>query len=224
MRKHSHTPLRPLPAAFAAFALLLGLCAAAHAINEEDRPPLLPAAPGCQRWLGSASGNDPSVRLQFRLCEQDGQVTGENQWSSLRSGWNLRELEGSWSSDRNLLILHDIRVAEERPEPGWRFCEVDTYTLRREGDKLIGGYDSAACSDHATVELTLQGDDSGLATPTLPPPSTPRPDVGNDVCGCHAANARPVSGGWAGLVLLLGAMVVVKRRRRPTPSPRTRPP
>lgn len=58
------------------------------------RPKLLDDKAGCERWLGTAAGNDPSVRVNLRLCPKDGGVEGELQWSSLQSGWNLRRVVG----------------------------------------------------------------------------------------------------------------------------------
>ncbi len=120
------------------------------------RPPPLEPQSGCELWRGTFSGNDPSVLVEARLCTDDqNQVSGVIQWSSLRSGYNIRQVVGRRDSTRRLL-LHDVRFRDSRPRSGWRFCLINKYVLDPEGrDRLVGRYDSAACSDHARVDLSL---------------------------------------------------------------------
>lgn len=148
--------------------LVLSLGAEARAL---EHPTELPAQAGCERWKGGSSGNDPSARLMFVLCQEGQNVTGEMQWSSLVSGWSVRPIEGSWNGDT--LVMRDLRLSENRPEPGWMFCTVDRWELRRAGNRLEGTYDSAACRDHATVWLERMED---APAPGQPPGSVePRP-------------------------------------------------
>lgn len=145
------------------FAAVLLLLLPATALA---RPPLLPAQQGCELWLGQAHGNDPSVRVNLRLCPTEGGgLSGELQWSSLESGHNVRAVVGSRQGDK--LILRDERIVEEHPEPGWRFCTIERYELTRSGSRLTGTYHSRACNDEATVELSLiTGAGTGAATGT----------------------------------------------------------
>lgn len=155
-----------------------------HAIAVE-RPPPLATPSGCELWVGRASGNDPSTQLELQLCPQpDGSVAGALQWSSTVSGWNVRDVSGRVQPDGTTLFLRDDRVREERPEPGWRFCTVDRYTLARSGDRMTGRYHSAACQDDGTITLRLSGNIAlpnavphlpGDTANTPPPPSQPTP-------------------------------------------------
>jgi len=122
------------------------------------RPPPLQAAAGCELWRGTFSGNDPSVMVEARLCsDQQGHVSGLVQWSSLRSGYNLREIEGLRASDGNF-SLYDKSFREYHPRFGWRFCLIDRYSLTREGaERLVGSYVSHACQDDAQVDLNRVG-------------------------------------------------------------------
>jgi hypothetical protein len=63
--------------------------------GSAGRPPALAGQQGCDLWHGSFSGNDPSVLVEARLCtDEAGQVTGLVQWSSLTSGYNVRDVSG----------------------------------------------------------------------------------------------------------------------------------
>lgn len=161
-----------------AVLLVLSLAGEARAL---EHPTELPAQAGCERWKGGSSGNDPSARLMFVLCPEGTNVTGEMQWSSLVSGWSVRPVEGSWNGDT--LVMRDLRLSENRPQPGWRFCTVDRWELRRVGDRLEGTYDSAACHDHATVWLERMDDAApGEPTPSVEPtPVEPNPSPPGDV-------------------------------------------
>lgn len=139
--------------------------------DQATRPPPLAPAPACELWEGTVSGNDPSVLVHARLCPAGDHVTGVLQWSSLRSGWNVRDIEGTWSPDHTALTLRDLRVTESRPQPGWRFCTVDRYDLRAVGlDVLTGSYVSRACDDHAQVELRRSQRAEAVEVPRLPAP------------------------------------------------------
>jgi len=147
------------------------------------RPVPLDPEEGCELYVGSASGNDPTAQVELRFCPEGAEVSGVLQWSSLRSGWNRRAVRGSWDGTGAELTLRDERIIEERPEPGWRFCRVDQYTLRREGDRLWGSYRSNACNDTATVDLrrvaigpTPDQATDPASTEIGPPPSPPSVD------------------------------------------------
>ena len=148
------------------------------------RPKPLEDLAGCERWTGRAHGNDPTVLVDVRLCPKGADLAGEVQWSSLKSGWNLRKVRGSWSADGRTLTLRDVSIVQEKPNPGWRFCTIDRYRLERAGeDSLQGSYHSKACRDEAKVSLTRQATapaSSTMAAPTAAPDETalPRADEG----------------------------------------------
>lgn len=133
------------------FAVLVALTTAVA--SEAPRPPPLPAKVACDVYDGTAAGNDPSVELSLRICVDDsGVVTGEAQWSSTVSGWNRRELAGKRTSTG--FQLRDVRVIDGKANGGWRFCEIESWTLTLSGTSLTGHYQSAACADSATVTLS----------------------------------------------------------------------
>lgn len=137
-----------------------------------ERPPRLAPASGCELWIGTASGNDPSTQIELQLCPQpDASVSGSLQWSSTMSGWNLRDVSGRYDASGAELTLRDDRIRAQRPETGWRFCNVDRYTLRRDGDRLRGRYHSTACHDDGTLDLTRS---ASVPAPS-PPPGVPGP-------------------------------------------------
>jgi MYXO-CTERM domain-containing protein len=142
------------------------------------RPPPLEPAPECALWKGTVSGNDPSVEIEMKLCPSGNAVSGMMQWSSLKSGWNRRAIEGRWSEDKSALTLRDTSVVESRPEPGWRFCVVDQYDLKVVSPgNLEGTYRSSACNDNAKVKLQLEPGTVPAVTPTAPPPPVEPPAV-----------------------------------------------
>ncbi len=170
------------------FALIVPFLVGPPRAVAVERPPPLAPPTGCELWVGRASGNDPSTQIELQLCPQaDGSVAGALQWSSTVSGWNVRDVSGRLQPDGTTLFLRDDRVREERPEPGWRFCTVDRYTLARSGDRMTGRYHSTACRDDGTVTLRLSGSLAGQAVPgvpggtwnTPPPPSQPNPSQPN---------------------------------------------
>jgi hypothetical protein len=232
------------PSLFATIATMLGMtlvwwvasfAGSAHAL---EHPAVLPGQTGCERWMGGSSGNDRSVRLVLKLCADGSKVTGQMQWSSLVSGWSVREIDGSWNGDD--LTMRDLRITESRPERGWQFCTVDRWNLRRSGDRLDGTYDSAACRDHATVwleriaEPATPGDPPANPSPNGAPTPDPSPTVPSPVpdvppspppeqpsnppaetprprgCGCIASSGPPLD------ALLIGALgwLAVRRRAR----------
>jgi hypothetical protein len=111
---------------------------------------------GCELWRGTFSGNDPSVLVEASICSDDqNQVSGDIQWSSLRSGYNIRQVVGTRDPTQRLL-LHDVRFRDSRPRAWWRFCLINKYVLDLKGrDRLVGSYDSSACNDHAKIDLSL---------------------------------------------------------------------
>lgn len=105
----------------------------------------------CSKWDGTVSGNDPSVHVRAELCESGGRITGTLIWSSDKSGTSTRALEGT--RDGNAIALRDTALSGT-PNPGWRFCRIDAYTLSGAGtDTLTGTYVSRPCRDHATIKL-----------------------------------------------------------------------
>lgn len=117
------------------------------------RPPPLPELENCVVYDGTAAGNDPSVQLSLRICEDDkGGISGEAQWSSTRSGWNRRSITGK--KTRTGYDLRDVAVVASKPAPGWRFCTIDRWDLTLSGTDLTGSYSSKACDDTATVTLS----------------------------------------------------------------------
>jgi hypothetical protein len=126
------------------------------AAREKGRPPALQGQPGCELWRGTFSGNDPSVLVEARLCtDNQSQVTGVMQWSSLRSGYNVREVVGA-SNSEGRVVLHDTGFREYHPRFWWRFCLIDQYVLDHDGSNhLVGTYQSDACNDRASVNLYL---------------------------------------------------------------------
>jgi hypothetical protein len=203
-------------------ALLVGIVVLVPRVADAlEHPPLLEAGEGCEKWLGGASGNDASIRLNMILCVKDGAATGYVQWSSLVSGWNVREIVGTVNGAR--VELRDTRIKEERPEPGWRFCTIDRWALTRDGNRLDGTYDSEACTDHATVwferivdPASGSGSGAGSARPTPPPKPPPpkppdtKPPAKTESKGCRCASGDP---GPGDLVVLLIAWTIAGRRR-----------
>ena len=118
------------------------------------RPPPVQAQNGCELWRGTFSGNDPSVLVEARLCtDTQGRVTGVVQWSSLKSGFNEREVAGIRDAARDI-ELHDLSFLQYHPKFLWKFCLIDRYTLDTDGpDHLVGSYESQACSDNAQMNL-----------------------------------------------------------------------
>jgi hypothetical protein len=126
------------------------------ASHEVGRPPALQPQSGCELWRGTFSGNDPSVLVEARLCtDNQGEVTGVVQWSSLRSGYNIREVAGTREPDGRL-VLHDVQFRESHSRFWWRFCLIDQYVLEQDThNHLIGTYQSHACNDRADINLYL---------------------------------------------------------------------
>jgi hypothetical protein len=161
-----------------------------------EHPPPLPEEAGCERWLGGAKANDPSIRLNLILCNRNGVASGHVQWSSLESGWNVREITGTITDTQ--VVLRDVRIVEEKPQPGWRFCTIDRWELTRNGNRLEGTYDSAACNDHATVWFDRMLDKAEGSKPppkqptvTPSPPSPPPPPRTRDDTGCRCNTTTP---------------------------------
>jgi hypothetical protein len=126
------------------------------------RAPAAPTAPPgrlgdgeCRCWRGSVSGNDPGVVAYLYLCRKGELVSGMARYDSPRSGASVREVSGRVAPRESTLYLHDERIVQERAAAGWRFCLVDAYELNldpRTG-ALAGSYRSAACRDHALLNL-----------------------------------------------------------------------
>ena len=233
--------LRPMVSG-AAIALCLVALSWSQLATAASRPEPLEDVAGCERWTGRAHGNDPTVLLDVRLCPEGAELAGEVQWSSLRSGWNLRKVRGSWSADGRTLTLRDVSIIEDKPKPGWKFCTIDRYQLEREAqDSLHGSYHSKACRDQAKVSLTRQATapaSSATAPPTAAPAGTaPAPTAGGSEpaappagsveappsrddggvrigCGACAAGHRRTTSSWSA-VLALTLLALQRSRRRP---------
>jgi hypothetical protein len=212
---------RSIVQASLSLALLSTLPAGALAADTQSsaRPPALEGRTGCELWVGTVSGNDPSVLVEALVCEGiNGAVTGQLQWSSLQSGYSIRDVAGSWSEGHAKLTLHDTKLVVNKPKPGWVFCEVDQYDLARTGDKLDGSYRSQKCHDTATVKLAKKAQQPEVA------PAAPVDDPGageseahevedtkkvpTSSCLCEAA--RPCSNGGAWLAI--GGLLIATSR------------
>ncbi|MCC6522790.1 MAG: hypothetical protein IT373_09030 [Polyangiaceae bacterium] len=191
--------------ALVALAFGLALLAGPARARALEHPPDLVAEGECEAWIGTVSGNDPSVRVSARLCPAGGDaVKGQLQWSSLKSGYSVRDVEGRWLDGKKKLEMRDVRVAESHPNPGWVFCTVDKYDLALETpNELRGTYVSAACRDHARVMLsrvpkppappgsgTATAPSSGPAEPG-PPGSASPPGPGPDPRPTDGPDVRP---------------------------------
>ncbi len=185
--------LAGLSAASVAAALVAtALGSAKPALAGVDRPPPLQGEDGCVTYSGQATGgNDSTVRLELRLCRGSGDtLTGVTQWSSLVSGWSERRISGSIDPEApGHVLLKDEEFLESRPEPGWRFCLIDTYELTVDGKSLSGSYVAEDCHDTAKLALDVTSGDPnvlfgpGGAAPAVgtvapgseaPQPETPR--------------------------------------------------
>ncbi len=200
--------------------LLLALALTGEA--ETEHPPLMSHVDECERWVGTASGNDPTVRLQLRLCQEGDGVAGHVQWSSRRSGWNVRRVRGArrrhpggfLARRGGQVTLRDEALEVSRPNPGWRFCTIDRWQLREDGDSLVGRYDSAGCDDHAEVRLRRMRADEGPAGGHAADPVSvrrARDETSGGLFGCTAIPAGPIGLSWLGPLLLV---VVARARRR----------
>jgi hypothetical protein len=198
--------------------------------DSSARPPALEGRTGCELWVGTVSGNDPSVLVEALICEgMNGAVTGQLQWSSLKSGYSIRDIAGDWKG-RDALRLHDTKMAVSKPNPGWVFCLVDSYELTRNGDKLTGFYTSKKCSDRATVALTKKAVPAAPLppepSPSEPSPSEPmpsdldpradaepaKPTTPPSACACRSVGAE--ANDARGAALLAGAALVSCARRK----------
>jgi hypothetical protein len=199
----------------ALFGLALVAPASAHADEPESwRPPALEANDACDVYTGKASGNDPTMFVELRVCTDAKGVTGQAQYSGKSSGWSKREFTGAWSG--RVLEARESAVVDQKPNPGWRFCTIDRYalTLDPETKELSGTYDSAACRDHARVTLTLTArgpkHSERPETPLPAPAPPPAPEVARRrACSCRSAGdhdtAYPVVLG--GLLLITARLV-----------------
>lgn len=194
--------------ALAALTVALTILCSALIAHATARPEPLRPGEGCERWTGNASGNDPTVQLDLELCPHADGRTGRLQWSSLRSGWNIRAVKGRWSEDGQSLTLSDQRIVEDKPQPGWRFCVIDRYALTRRGpDQLQGTYHSKACSDEASVSLRrvvtapATGPDAGARAPASPSGASVESATSSPASAPSAAPAPGPARGCAGCTL-----------------------
>jgi len=193
------------------------------------RPPALEGRTGCELWVGTVSGNDPSVLVEALICEgMNRAVTGQLQWSSLTSGYSVRDISGSWSEGRAKLSLRDTKIAVNKPNPTWVFCQVDQYDLSRTGDKLDGSYRSEKCHDTARVKLTKKLQPEVALPPAVDDPAPSQPDAVEveetkkapvSSCLCETAAIRSSTcGAW----LAIGALALAFRRARPSTATTSR--
>lgn len=207
--------------------------AGASAAPITQRPQPLEGKSGCDLWKGTVSGNDPSVLVELLVCESiGGGVTGQLQWSSLKSGYSIREIAGEWSKDRQKLLIHDTALVVDKPNFGWKFCTVDLYDLALTSKtRLLGTYTASKCPDTATVDLSLV---ERPAPKVVIPEPEEEPNVGADrpdsdvrdpkpeeksSCLCStpggaSASSGPLSIGVAALLLLARFTRDRSRRRR----------
>lgn len=124
-------------------------------LSADIRPQALKAKENCELWVGTASGNDPSVQVEFSFClNRNNEITGILQWSSTRSGWNKRAVNGN--KKENTIILHDEKFLENKPNRGWVFCLIDEYRFSLSKNKMQGDYISNACRDKGRFSLSKQ--------------------------------------------------------------------
>jgi MYXO-CTERM domain-containing protein len=222
----SSRPLARASVRLVAVAVLLssGLGRAADT-SSSARPPALEGRTGCELWVGKVSGNDPSVLVEALLCEgMNGEVSGQLQWSSLESGYSIRDIAGRWQG-KGTLSLHDTKMTVSKPNPGWVFCTVDSYDLVRTGDQLNGSYTSRKCNDRASVALTKKA----APPPVIPAPSEiepAAPDRANEderaperrqrdsSCACETPHAAPSELAAAAPLALLALVSLSRRRSR----------
>lgn len=203
-----------------AMSLSPGLARAADT-SSSARPPALEGRTGCELWVGKVSGNDPSVLVEALICEgMNGVVSGQLQWSSLESGYSIRDIAGTWQG-RDKLSLHDTKMTVSKPNPGWVFCAVDAYTLARTGDQLNGSYTSRKCNDNATVTLTKKVAPSVLpAAPSEPDaiapatPETREADAAKPQSSCACEVSRVATVDVASMPVALALVSFARRRRR----------
>jgi hypothetical protein len=148
------SPARLAAVALAAAALSAVGCGGG--MSGMPKAPPLVSHPGCSLWSGTISGNDPEAHIELEICPLEPgsrEVMGRVQFTSERSGWSVREVEGAFTDD-GLLELHEWQFDVYAPEFGWMFCLIDDYELRRSGPrKMVGSYESKACDDRAKVKL-----------------------------------------------------------------------
>ncbi len=135
------------------YILLIFLLTGYTYLSADIRPKALKPKDNCELWVGTASGNDPSVQVEFSFCiSRNNEVTGILQWSSTRSGWNKRAVNGYKKDDK--IILHDEKFLENKPNRGWVFCLIDEYRFSLNRNKMQGEYVSNACRDNGRFSLT----------------------------------------------------------------------
>lgn len=201
------------------------------------RPDPLPAEAGCDHYRGQPVGaNDSTQQFELMVCTSADGVRAKVQTSSLVSGWSVRQSVGSWDAAGRVLSLRETEFIESKPEPGWRFCLIDSIVLEKTDSGLTGNYVSEACNDRAQLELVkLEPDDpaagtnetSGGERPAAPPPpvappeapppeSEPEPNQTKRGCACELASAEPSALAW----LLLGLLVfTIHHKSRPAQRP-----
>jgi hypothetical protein len=219
---------RPLGLLAVASLLWPGV-AIARDTGSSARPPALEGKTGCELWVGKVSGNDPSVLVEALICEgMNGAVSGQLQWSSLQSGYSIRDIAGNWQG-RDKLSLHDTKMTVSKPNAGWVFCTVDAYELSRTGDQLNGSYVSRKCNDRATVTLTKKAAPPVAPGPAEPEPVEPEPARAieeserpkeRSSCACEAPHARAHDAGSPLLALALVSCVRRWRGRSHAAKPR----
>jgi hypothetical protein len=194
---------------------------------KAERPDPLKAEAGCDHYRGTPIGaNDSTQQFELMVCMTADGVQAKVQTSSLVSGWSVRQSVGSWDATNQVLTLQETSFLESKPEPGWRFCLIDSLVLEKTAEGLSGTYVSEACDDRAQLELVKLGP-PGTAQPgneatderrtTPPPPPTPpeqepetEPEQKPSGCSCDVSGSTLPPG--LALLGFLGLALVATRR------------
>jgi MYXO-CTERM domain-containing protein len=212
-------------------ALLCMVPALAQA--KAERPDPLKSEAGCDHYRGVPIGaNDSTQQFELMVCTTAEGVKAKVQTSSLVSGWSVRQSVGSWDASGKVLTLQETHFIESKPEPGWRFCLIDSIVLEKTTEGLSGTYVSEACTDQAQLELVKLGPPPGTTEPAngtgderrtaeTPPhvperePEKTEPEQKPGGCSCDVSGSTLPPG--LALVALFGlALVTGRRRGRPT--------
>jgi hypothetical protein len=194
------------------------LPALAHA--GASRPDPLAGESGCDYYRGTPIGaNDSTQQFELMVCTTPGGVRAKVQTSSLVSGWSVRQSVGSWDAAGQVLSLSETHFLDSRPEPGWRFCLINSIVLEKTADGLSGTYVSDECQDRAQLELVKLAPvtatvpaPSNVAPPPSVPHHEPQPEPARVGCACDVSSSTTRFS--SGLIMLaLFALVLAAARR-----------
>src|SRR5438874_2562290 len=102
----------------ALLAVSLGSAGCTGLFPVAAEAPTLSARPGCSLWNGTIKGNDPNAGIELELCPiaPDGaRIAGRVQFKSTRSGWSVREVEGTFSEE-GVLTMRETQFDVSEPE------------------------------------------------------------------------------------------------------------